>query len=112
MNSRWVIGATLAVALLACGLAWRAGAAIQKSEDKKGDDKKAARADDPTEKPRAAGRAGKGEEAAIRKQDEAFSAAFNKGDLDALMALWAADAEFIREDGKVVRGRAAIRDML
>jgi len=107
MKSRWVIGATLAVALLAGSLAWRAGAAIQKGEDKK-----ATRQDDKTEKPRAAGRAGKGEEAAIRKQDEAFSAAFNKGDLEGLMALWTQDAEFIREDGKVVRGRAAIRDML
>src|SRR5262249_1414628 len=70
------------------------------------------REDDKTEKPRPAGRAGKDEEAAIRKQAQAFSDAYNKGDLDALVALWTQDAEFVREDGKVIRGRAAIRDML
>jgi uncharacterized protein (TIGR02246 family) len=108
MKSKLVIGATLAAALLAGGLAWQAGAAIQKGEDKK-----AASADDPTEKPRPSGRAAKSEEeAAIRKQIQVFSDAYNKGDLDALMALWTPDAEIVREDGKVTSGRAAIRDML
>ena len=107
MTSKWVIGTTLAVALLAGGLAWRAGAVVQKGED----DKKAG-ADEGPKKPRPAGRAGKDDEAAIRKQIRAFSDAYNRGDLDALAALWTADAEFVREDGKVISGKAAIRDML
>jgi uncharacterized protein (TIGR02246 family) len=107
MKSKWVIGASIAAALLAGSLAWRAGAAMQKGEDKK-----ATRAADPTEKPRPSGAAARSEEAAIRKQIQAFSDAFNTGDLDTLAAMWTADAEFIREDGKVVSGRAAIRDML
>jgi uncharacterized protein (TIGR02246 family) len=111
MKSKLMVGAILAAALLAGGLAWQAGAALRKDEDKEG--KKAKKADDPTEKPRPSGRAGKkSDEAAIRKQAQAFSDAFNKGDLDALAALWTADAEFVREDGKVISGRAAIRDML
>jgi uncharacterized protein (TIGR02246 family) len=107
MKSKLVIGLTLAAALLAGGLAWRAGAEFQKGEGKKG-----TRAGEQTEKPRPSGRAGKGEEAAIRKQIQAFSDAYNKGDLDALTAMWTTDAEFTREDGKVTSGRAAIRDML
>jgi uncharacterized protein (TIGR02246 family) len=107
MKSKLVIGATLAAALLAGGVAWRAGAEIRQ-----GADKKATREVDQTEKPRPSGRAGKSDEAAIRKQALAFSDAYNKGDLKALTALWTADAEFIREDGKVISGRAAIRDAL
>jgi uncharacterized protein (TIGR02246 family) len=104
-SSRWMIGAALAAAVLVGGLtAWRAGAAVQKGKTEQDQDK--------TAKPRPAGKAGKADEAAIHKQVKAFSAAFNKGDLDALVAMWTADAEFIREDGKVIAGKAALRDML
>jgi uncharacterized protein (TIGR02246 family) len=50
----------------------------------------------------------KKEEQAIRSAVQAYEAAFNKGDLDAVTAFWAPDAEFISEDGKVTRGRDAI----
>jgi uncharacterized protein (TIGR02246 family) len=52
------------------------------------------------------------EEQAVRKAVRAYCDAFNKGDLDALAASWAADAEYTGADGKTVRGRAAIRDLL
>jgi uncharacterized protein (TIGR02246 family) len=50
----------------------------------------------------------KNDEQGILKAMQAFEAAFNKGDLDAVMAFWAADAEFISDDGKAARGRDAI----
>jgi uncharacterized protein (TIGR02246 family) len=52
------------------------------------------------------------DEAALRKTGEAFSQAFNKGNLDALAAFWTEDAEFIRESGKTYHGREAIRSLL
>lgn len=52
------------------------------------------------------------EEAAIRKAEDDFSAAYNKGDLDALMALWTEDAEFISEDGRTYRGKEQIRVLM
>src|SRR5262249_12475220 len=48
------------------------------------------------------------DEAAIQKASEVYADAFNKADLDRLMALWTADADFINEDGKSFRGRDAI----
>src|SRR5437868_4546196 len=50
----------------------------------------------------------KEDEQTIRKSAEAYSAAYNKGDVDGIMAQWAADAEYVDEAGKVTRGRAAI----
>jgi uncharacterized protein (TIGR02246 family) len=50
----------------------------------------------------------KNEEQAIRSAMQAYEAAFNRGDLDAVMKFWAADAEFISDNGKVTRGRDAI----
>jgi uncharacterized protein (TIGR02246 family) len=50
----------------------------------------------------------KNEEQAIRTAMQAYEAAFNKGDLDAVMAFWTPDAEFISDDGKAARGRDAI----
>lgn len=49
-----------------------------------------------------------GAEAAIRKTSEAYAEAFNKGDLDAVMALWTADADYVNDEGKTFRGRNAI----
>jgi uncharacterized protein (TIGR02246 family) len=52
------------------------------------------------------------EQAAIRKQIDAFSKAYNKGDLDGVMAMWTEDAEFINEYGKAFRGKERIRILL
>jgi uncharacterized protein (TIGR02246 family) len=41
---------------------------------------------------------------------EDFTAAFNRNDLDAVIAAFADDAEYLPGDGSVHRGRAAIRD--
>lgn len=48
------------------------------------------------------------EEQAIRKAGEAYTIAFNKGDLDAVLALWAPDADYVDETGKVYSGRNAL----
>ena len=40
---------------------------------------------------------------------DGFTAAFNRNDLDAVMAAFADDAEYLPGDGRVHRGRAAIR---
>jgi uncharacterized protein (TIGR02246 family) len=68
------------------------------------------------DKPRAGGKETPAErradETALRKTAEAFSQAFNKGDLDALAAFWTEDARFIRESGKTYHGRDAIRSLL
>ncbi|HEY0481611.1 MAG TPA: nuclear transport factor 2 family protein [Kofleriaceae bacterium] len=46
---------------------------------------------------------------AIAELIDAFTDAFNRNDLDAVMAAFADDAEYRPGDGKVHRGRAAIR---
>jgi uncharacterized protein (TIGR02246 family) len=48
------------------------------------------------------------DEQAIRQIVAGYGDAFNKGDLDALMAIWAPDAEYIDESGKVTKGRDGI----
>jgi uncharacterized protein (TIGR02246 family) len=48
------------------------------------------------------------DEQAIRQAVVAYAEAFNKGDLAALSAVWAPDAEFIDEKGTHVKGRDAI----
>jgi len=48
------------------------------------------------------------DEAAIRKSADGYAAAFNKGDIDSIMAHWAADADFMDEAGKLHRGKDAI----
>jgi uncharacterized protein (TIGR02246 family) len=53
-------------------------------------------------------RPAQGDEAAIRKAAEALAAAFNKADLDGLMTHWAADADYVDENGKTHKGRNAI----
>ncbi len=52
------------------------------------------------------------EQKAIRARIDAFSAAYNKGDLDGVMAPWTDDAEFINEAGKSFRGKERIRVLL
>jgi uncharacterized protein (TIGR02246 family) len=98
----------LILALLAAGLVlpqlYPAGAA--RSDDTKVDEK-------PKPRPglRRAGTA-REDEQAIRKATASFSAAFNKGDLDGLVALWCEDGEFFHESGRTYRGKPAIRAML
>jgi uncharacterized protein (TIGR02246 family) len=48
------------------------------------------------------------EEAAILKAVALYTAAFAKGDTDAVLAMWTADAEFIDDNGKVYRGHDAL----
>jgi uncharacterized protein (TIGR02246 family) len=48
------------------------------------------------------------DEQAIRKAAQALVQAMNKGDLDALMALWTPDADYIDEAGKLTRGKEAL----
>lgn len=68
------------------------------------------------EKPRPAGKetpaTRRAEEAALRKAGEAYSKAWNKGDLDTLAGFWTEDADFINEAGKVYNGRETIRSLL
>jgi uncharacterized protein (TIGR02246 family) len=48
------------------------------------------------------------EEDALRKEIEAYTAAYNKGDVAAIMAFWAQSAEYVDDDGTVTRGKDAI----
>ncbi|MBL8796802.1 MAG: SgcJ/EcaC family oxidoreductase [Planctomycetia bacterium] len=48
------------------------------------------------------------DEQAIRKAVEAYSAAFNKGDVPGVLAYWTVDADFVDEDGKLHKGREAL----
>lgn len=52
------------------------------------------------------------DEAAIREADEAFVAAYRKGDAKAVAALFTVDAEFVDEAGEVFQGREAIEASL
>src|SRR6516162_8048396 len=49
-----------------------------------------------------------GDEQAIRKAGAAYLEAMNKGDLEAVMALWAPDADYIDESGKITQGKEAL----
>ena len=49
---------------------------------------------------------------AIKQAAAAYSAAFEKGDVDRLLSYWSPDAEFIDESGKMTQGRNAIAAML
>jgi uncharacterized protein (TIGR02246 family) len=48
------------------------------------------------------------DEAAIKKAVNDYSAAYAKGDLEAVLATWTRDAEFTDDDGKVYRGRESL----
>jgi len=52
-----------------------------------------------------------GDESAVRKSTADYVAAMNKGELGAVMAFWAPDAEYIDESGNITRGREAITAM-
>jgi uncharacterized protein (TIGR02246 family) len=51
---------------------------------------------------------GSQDEQTIRKSADDYSAAYNKGDLDAVMAYWADDADYVDDAGKTHRGKATI----
>lgn len=52
--------------------------------------------------------AGVEDEQGARKLTDAYSAAFNKGDLEGVMAHWASDADYVDDAGKAYKGKAAI----
>lgn len=52
------------------------------------------------------------EEQAVRQAVTAFSEAFNKGDVDAVLAFWAKDADYIDDTGKSFKGKQAIATRL
>jgi uncharacterized protein (TIGR02246 family) len=52
-----------------------------------------------------------GDEESIRKTIETYVAAYNKGDLDAVMSNWADGAEFVNEDGVAARGKEAVANL-
>src|SRR5262245_2381549 len=52
------------------------------------------------------------EEKAIREAAEALSAAFNKGDLEKVLAFWASEGEYISESGKTYQGKAQLRALM
>jgi uncharacterized protein (TIGR02246 family) len=52
------------------------------------------------------------EREAINKRIAAFSAAYNKANLDGLLALWTDDCEFVADTGKTYRGKEALRVLL
>jgi uncharacterized protein (TIGR02246 family) len=58
-----------------------------------------------------AGKSATGDEAAIRQANEDYVAAMIKGDLDGVMAFWAADSDYIDEAGKMTRGKDQIAAM-
>jgi uncharacterized protein (TIGR02246 family) len=49
---------------------------------------------------------------AIKQAAAAYSAAFDKGDIDRLLSYWSPDAEYIDESGKMTQGREAIAALL
>jgi hypothetical protein len=107
---RWGAAALLMLAallgLLALALSGtvRVGAYQEVERSKLGDKPRPASKETPA--------ARRAEEKELRKAGEAFSQAFNKGDLNALVGFWTEDAEFIRESGKAYNGREAIRSLL
>ena len=70
---------------------------------------KAAAGDDQDKPPAADARVVSGKERdEIRKVTDAYIAALNRGDLKAILAFWAPDADYVDESGKMTRGRDAI----
>lgn len=98
----------LAGGLAAGGLAYTQGRAIaQQARD--------AEARAAAERPRpVAGLVvpGRADEAVLREAVARLAAAWNKGDVDALLAAWTDDAEFITEAGRAHRGKEALRALL
>jgi uncharacterized protein (TIGR02246 family) len=56
--------------------------------------------------------AARAEEKAIRAAAAAFSEAFNKGDVEAMLAMWSPEGEYVSESGKTYQGKAQLRAAL
>ena len=52
-----------------------------------------------------------GDEEALQKRLEEFTAAWNKNDAKAMAAIWAPDGELINPFGRVAKGRAAVEKL-
>jgi uncharacterized protein (TIGR02246 family) len=62
--------------------------------------------------PKPAGKAASSsDDAAIRTAIADYVAALNQGDQDRIMTYWAADAEYVTEDGNVTHGKQGIADL-
>jgi uncharacterized protein (TIGR02246 family) len=57
------------------------------------------------------GQAPTNEDKEVRAAVDSYTAAFNKGDLSGLLALFADDAEYINEDGKLYKGKASLTEL-
>ena len=51
------------------------------------------------------------ESQAIRKATDAYVEAFNKGDVNGVLAIWTDDADYVDEAGKAIKGRKALLAM-
>jgi uncharacterized protein (TIGR02246 family) len=108
LNRRWGAAALVAallglLALMQSGTV-RVGAYQEVDRAKLSDKPRPASKETPADR--------RADEKELRKTGAAFSQAFNKGDLDALVSFWTEDAAFIRESGKTYKGREAIRSLL
>jgi uncharacterized protein (TIGR02246 family) len=86
-----------------------AAAALVRPTDRATAAPQAPRANDP---PAAANSDRRADEAAVRKAFADYVAVLNKGDLDAVLAFWAPDADYIDESGRMTRSRDAIAALL
>jgi uncharacterized protein (TIGR02246 family) len=94
--------ALLAAGICAAAVAGWSGAWAQPKAALKAADRPAAGQAAPDDKDRDADRE------AIRNAGEAFAAAFQKGDVKAVAAMWTDGAEYVGEDGTKLTGRAEI----
>ena len=106
MNTRLRI-LFLAVSLLVVGGVWTAQATRFTQDTPPGDKGKV-----PDISGRLTPEKANAERDAINKRIQAFSAAYNKGDLNGLLTLWSDDCEFVSDTGKTYRGKEAIRVLL
>src|SRR5262245_66325372 len=51
------------------------------------------------------------EEGAVRAAIDSYTAAFDRGDLDGLLAHITADADFIDDSGKLYKGKASLAEL-
>jgi uncharacterized protein (TIGR02246 family) len=107
---RWTLGCLLGAAVLLTGLTASRGYRPQAEARQEG--RQPAKQNGTKGSGRLTPETARAEEKAIRKVLDAFSAAYNKGDLDGMLAVWTDDAEFIAESGKVSRGKAQLRLLL
>jgi uncharacterized protein (TIGR02246 family) len=104
MKTRIVLTCLAAVACLSLGFA------LTRTNQAAPDDKPAKTDDDKPVKAKTA-KAPSEDETAIRKAVDAYFAAYAKGDVKGVLAVWTPDAEFIDEDGKTYRGRDTLAKM-